>query len=101
MTATSLPEALHLHWEICESLHQLILQENRRIFVKVLFNNPSFVYCEACIHRSQPHHNGALGLCSHCIWIDANAEVNHGCYFDGCDAPFVFPDVDHHGKVRS
>lgn len=31
MTATSLPEALHLHWEICESLHQLILQENRSL----------------------------------------------------------------------
>ena len=31
MTPTSLPEALHLHGEICESLHQLILQENRSL----------------------------------------------------------------------
>lgn len=31
MTPTTLPEALHLHGEICESLHQLILQENRSL----------------------------------------------------------------------
>lgn len=31
MTPTTLPEALHLHSEICESMHQLILQENRSL----------------------------------------------------------------------
>ena len=31
MTPVSLPEALHLHGEICESLHQLILKENRAL----------------------------------------------------------------------
>ena len=29
MTPNSLPEALHLHGEICETLHELILKENR------------------------------------------------------------------------
>ena len=31
MTPVSLPEALRLHGEICESLHQLILKENRAL----------------------------------------------------------------------
>ena len=31
MTPDSLPEALHLHGEICESLHELILKENRSL----------------------------------------------------------------------
>ena len=31
MTPASLPEALRLHGEICESLHQIILKENRAL----------------------------------------------------------------------
>ena len=31
MTPTTLPETLHLHGELCESMHQLILQENRSL----------------------------------------------------------------------